>query len=323
MFLINPVFAFIDGLVITVVSAGYIIRFKKRALTQHVLTSIGMLALPIFPLLLLQLKTFSHAFYQYFISWETNMPPTTVPIFILSTGALAVLAPMGIVRYLKRPEPLKILGLAYAAVPIVLYFSPVPGLLGLPYFRILQPPAYVFLGALGVYGMQTISLWFSKRVKVIAASAFFAIIFSTFTLLQIPVFWEEFRAMANDYLLVSIPNFIHKDVYLGLQALNRFPKNTVVLADNYLELFVPVVSGHTVYYGHRSLTYDYATKQTNASRFFSLQMNQVEAQTFVTEDAIGAVVLQIDNGDFRIFQQRYPFLAVTYQNPKIVIFTVL
>ncbi len=323
LFNVNPVFLLVDGTVIVLTSFMWLFTGVLRRNFMRLSLSLSIVFLPVIPFLLIQLSTFSQAFYQYFLTWETNMAPTTLPNFLMSTGILTILVPIGLLPFLKVRTPIRILGTVYAILPIFLYFSPIPQLLRIPYHRILQPPAYIFLASYGIYSIYTIAQGLNSIIKLKITKSIFIVLFIVVFILQLPVLWQDLRNKANDYLLVAEPNFIEKYVYQGLLYLKSQPKDKAVLARNFLELFVPVVSGHSVYYGHRSLTFNYQSKHDLADQFYTMNMNQDQASRFLKDNGIGFVVWQISDGDYHEFLKDYPLLKVIFENPKIVLFKVM
>jgi len=320
LFVINPVYVFIDGLVLAVSSILLVALNRKVLLSLRLFFSMLLIFLPTIPLLAIQLQTFSHPFYQYFRMWEASIPPINIPTFLLTSGILTILVPLGIAPFLKNANPLRITGAVFALLPILLYFSPLPRLLTIPSFRILQPPAYVFLAAMGIEGIRLVSHALHIIVKVRTTR-----VFSTLTvlvlILQLPLLWQELYAKTHDYVLNSPMNYVDHDIYDALLFLRSLPQGKNALATGNLELLVPVISGKTVYSGHRSLTYEYEQKIAHVASFYYLLYSANEAQAFLSDNNIGYILWSREYNWQRALE-RYPFLHIMYENPRLVLFSV-
>lgn len=306
LFIINPVYVLVDGIVLSLASVILLIQSKSRRLFQK-LFILGVFTL--IPLVLLGLylqRVFEHPYYHYFRSWEANIPPTTIPKFLYASGVILLLYPLGFKRFLRHENPLRLVGALFATVPIILYFSPIPRLLNLPYFRFLQPPAYIFLAAIAAQGIETLTQ--KRKFAVILGAVILA--------LQIPVVWQEAKDKLIPYYLNSNLNYIPLDVWQGLKVLEGLPHDGNVLATDNMELIVPFSTGFTVYSAHRSLTWQYEYKVSQVQRFYTAMMDPDEAQSFLKNNDIRYIVwLSIRPPPV------YPLLKNIWKNEAISIYT--
>lgn len=322
LFIINPVYVFVDGMVIGIAALGYGIVSKKITVIAWFIAAFAIMLIPLVLLAAIQLPIFRHPFYQYFRQWEAAIPPTSISNFLLATGVIAVLLPLGLKRYWKQKNPLRVIGLVYAFLPIILYFSPIPKLLHIPSFRILQPPAYVFFAAITVEGLLSLSQFISFVTRSRLTNHFFLFLLILFIAVQIPVIGKTIYERTHDVILDSPINYLDKDIYQALTFLGNQPYTKAVVATGNLELFVPAISGHTVYAGHRSLTLLYEQKSAEVFTLYSLRYSSDQAHTFFSKNTIGYMLWQKDRGDYHIVITHYPFLNVLFENDRLVIFSV-
>ena len=169
----------------------------------------------------------------------------------------------------------------------------------------MQPAGYVFLAAIA-----TEALAGKKRI--------FLLLVSIYVLLQIPGLGMEIKSRVNEYYLNSHLNFLDRDVYDGLLFLKDQPHDKNVLAVHTLESFVPVVSGHSVFEGHATLTLDYKEKIDKTIAFYTNKMSEIDAYTLLKNNNIDYILWEKRFGE----APRYSFFRLLYENPKLVIFTL-
>ena len=137
--------------------------------------------------------------------------------------------------------------------------------------------------------------------------------------LQVPGLLLGIGSRVNEYYLNSQLNFLDTNVYKGLIYLKGQPHDNGVLAVHTLESLVPVVSGHTVFEGHATLTVDYKTKIDATIAFYKGTMTPIDAYTFLQQNNIGYVLWEKRFGS-PVFLTSYPFLQTLYDNPGLVIY---
>lgn len=322
LFIINPIYVFVDGLVMGITALGYGIVSKKIKTIARFISIVAIMLIPLMLLVVIQLPIFRHPFYQYFRQWEASIPPTSISNFIIATGAIAMLIPLGLKRYWQQKEPLRVIGLIYIFFQIILYFSPIPKILNIPSFRILQPPAYVFMAAIAVEGLLSLAQFITWIVRSRYTNIIFFLLLFLFVAIQIPVIAKTINERAHDVILDSPINYFDKDLYQALTFLEKQQRNKAVVATGNLELFVPVISGHTVYAGHRSLTLSYEQKTAEIFNLYTLHYSSDQARTFFSANNIGYMLWQKDRGDYHAVMSKYPFLNVLFENNRLVIFSV-
>ncbi len=339
--LINPLYTASNAL--AMVLAGIIIFITRPSIRRLLLlVVIGfILAVSLIPSAHALIQTFNIPYYQYFRWWENQIRPTNWYIFSHSVGPILLFATAGLIPFLWKLPPLRTLGVIWAIVPIALYFSPIPNRLGIPYFRLPQPPSYVILAALAVEGMYLPGFLLSrlnvlirsKRTSIPSESnssesvnsillGIFYIFLIPYLAFQLPMIREEIRARTNNYTLTSWMNHLDPGVIEGLTVLGRQPKTKIALSINNLELLTPVISGQTMYVAHHSLTYEYPKKIADAVLFFTRQMDADTAKNFLATHNIGYILWKKADGDVNLLKVQYPFLKSLYENTSIVVFTL-
>jgi hypothetical protein len=307
---INPVYIMVDAAAMAIVTLPLIfIKFKVKRVFR--LITVGLIiGLPlIIPVILLS-QTFNIPFYQYFRWWESSVLRAPDGKFFYSYGVFGILLLLGIIPYLIKTNLRKTLGLIWAFLPLILYWTSIPQMLSIPYFRLPQPPSYIILGALVVE-----FIWLISRKKII-----FWLLVIILLAYQIPMLKEEIRARTENYTLISWMNHLDKNLYQGLLVLKTFPRDKTVLAFNNLELMVPAITGQQVYAAHRSLTLEYPRKIGEVAMFYTNQMTPDAAVQFLKNNHVGWVLWKKADGDWTAFEKNYPFLTKWYENPSLIIY---
>lgn len=315
LFTVSAFFAAVDLTVFGVVLLYYLLFAKTIRFNKTIIISTVAVLLPVILLGFYQKSILDHPFWVSVRLWEQTRTATAIGTFLLSSGAIAFLLPFGILKFLKKATPIRVTGVVYAFLPIVLYFSPIPGLLGIPSFRLLEPPAYVFFGSIAVVAISALAG--SVRRKWFTPS----ILFSLFLALQIPGLILGIQSRVNEYYLNSQLNFLDKNVYNGLLYLKTQPNERAVLTVHTLESLVPVVSGHNVYEGHATLTLDYKKKIDSTIAFYDRTMTPSDAYRFLQKNNIGYVLWEKRFGS-PPFTSSYPFLSPIFDNPGLSILEV-
>jgi hypothetical protein len=250
----------------------------------------------------------NHPFYQYILlSFSKTFQRITIATFFLATGAISCFAILGYSSWIKEKTPLHIFGLVFILFPSLLYLSPIPGFFNLPYERILQPGSYIFLGSLGALGLMRIA---HKNMLFLTG------LFTLFLLLQGVVITEEVKSRLNGIQDVYFLNTINKDLYNGINHLDKEPYGIVF--GPYIEsIITPALSGKPVYAAHRLLTIEYEKKKQEINNFLNLQWTPKEAQTFFQKNNITYIIVPYGKDVQDRIQTQYPFLIQRFSNPAL------
>jgi hypothetical protein len=322
LMLINPLYVAVDTVAIIITTILYFLRYPKWKRFGFILiTAVLTGAILIIPTIIIS-QSFNIPFYQYFRWWESTVRTINAQTFFMSMGIVLPFSIIGIIPFLKKASPIRILGFIWILIPISLYFSDIPHRLMLPYFRLTQPPAYIFIAALCIEGMMLIANIF----RFIPISKIQTLIFSgilvTFLSFQIPMIQKEVMLRRSAVMMDSWLNYADPKLIEGLDYLSRQPHLKNVLAFNLLESLIPAVTGQTVYAGHESLTVNYGGKIVEATHFFTCAMSPPEAKSFLINNNIGFVAWKNIDGDPIRYTNCYPFLNKLYTNPSLTIFTI-
>jgi hypothetical protein len=317
---INPMYIAVDAIAIAVTAVLFLI------IKPHRLKSIGRLLLVGIiigvPLLIptsVMLQTFTIPFYQYFRAWEASVWSVNQTIFFSSALFVAILFPVGIIPFIRRFDPLRVLGLIWALLPVYLYFSPIPLRLGLPYFRLHQPPSYLIFGAViaeALYVPGAVLGLLNKKITI----PLFCLLLTVFIALQLPMIRMEILQRMENTALPNWINHVDQDTYNGLLFLKKLPGNGIAMGLNNIEFLIPVVSGKTVYAAHLSLTLGYGNKIADVARFITAKMSENEAHDFLITKNIRYILWRKVDGIYGF--TNYPFLKLIYENPGIEIYTL-
>lgn len=314
LFVISAFFAAVAIAVFGVVLIYYHFASKTIRFNKTIIISMVAVMLPIALLAVYEKSVLNHPFWVSVRLWEQTQAATTIGTFLVSSGIIVLLLPFGILPFLKKATPIRVTGVVYAFLPIVLYFSPIPGLLGMPAFRLLQPPAYVFFGAIAAMGIAFLANRLGKSKWLT-----FPILLGIFIAFQIPGLLLGLQSRVNEYYLNSQLNFLDTNVYNGLRFLKTQPHERAVLAVHTLESLVPVVSGHSVYEGHATLTVDYKTKIASTIAFYDRTMTPNDAYNLLSKNNIGYVLWEKRFGR-PVFLGSYPFLQILFDNKGLTIY---
>lgn len=318
---INPVYILVDAAAVSVTAVLYLL-LKRPGLKKigTLLISSAVVGLPLLIPYAVMTRAFTDPFYQYFRWWEATVYPTNPIIFTYSMGPIIIFVILGLIPFLKKATPLKILGLVWTIVPILMYFSPLPKMLQIPHFRLLQPPVYIFLGAMAVEGMMLPGAILTRLLKKNLRLPIFFLILVPYLSFQIPMIIHEINARTTNAAFTGWLNYLEPGVVEGLTWLKRQPHDGIAIGVNNMEVIIPAISGQTVYEGHHSLTFGYNEKVVTNAKFFSGQMSAQEAGEFLKGNRVGYVVWRNADGDPQFLPRAYPFLNTVYANPSMTVF---
>lgn len=320
LFSLNPAASGITLVAFGVTGAFIGIMKKSWSWIKMTIVLEILFLLPILPIFLSYTNAIKHPYYQFtLLTYSKYFARATPLTFVLSMGIITVFACIGIPQWIKERKPLELFGLFYIIVPILLYFSPLPGIFNLPYERLLQPAMYAFIGTLGAYGIKALSYGMHKqwRVNQSISTLIFFLIFLVFSVVGLV---SEIESRFKNFQDVYFLNAIHKSIYDGLSALGKEPYGAV-FAPYTTSILTPVISGKPVYGAHRTLTINYEKKMKDIDAFLSLAWSQKEAKDFFKAQNIRYVVIPYGSDVQERIQAHYPFLKQQFSNPALSYYT--
>ncbi|OGG09603.1 hypothetical protein A2154_03020 [Candidatus Gottesmanbacteria bacterium RBG_16_43_7] len=320
---INPMYVAIDAICIALVSAWYVLIRPNRLLQLSKLAyATFVIGVPLLIPLSIILSAFRNEFYLYFRWAENQVRPTTPFIFFPSMGLIVPFIILGFVPYLKKGSAIRVLGLFWALFQIIIYLTPVPNRLLVPYFRIHQPPAYAFLAAVAAEGMLGISVIISKIIRKLSITTCLMSLVSIFLFFQLPMLYFEVTDRLHNNAYRTFLQYPSYKLIDGLLFLKSQPHERNAIAINNLEFLIPAVSGVRVFTAHRSLTWHYGDKIPQVVAFFYQSMPPESAWEFLNRNNIGYIIWNNLDGDGTKLASSYPFLVKLFENEAVMIYTM-
>lgn len=189
--------------------------------------------------------------------------------FILAIGPIALLIPFGLKTYGKDITPLRKTLFIYGILSLLMFFSPLPKMLGTSPVRWLSPAAYTVLPILAAEGLKKF------KIPILFIYLFFTI----------PSIFNQITARQNAPRdLLYVPN----EVVLSLRNLKG---EGVVLTNPSLpyDVLIPALTGKRSFSGHPIHTLYPEVKEELRRKYFEGTMTEEEKQKFLTDHNIGTV----------------------------------
>lgn len=221
--------------------------------------------------------------------WEAaDQVRTTIQFMLLSVGPICLLGALG--AWVSRSR----FSIALLAISYLLYFSPIPHMIGISNSRVLFPAMYAAWGILAAEGVFS----FKKPLIVVLI----------FLLLTLPTLGWEIQKKRIVKPEERVPLlYLPLDVYQAFTYLkNTQPFDDIVLANpaSHMDALVPALSGHVSLTGHPFATIANEDKKTQSHRFFAGLLTNEEAKRWLTSQNIRYILYTKFDGD-----NMYPFLT--------------
>ena len=116
--------------------------------------------------------------------------------------------------------------------------------------------------------------------------------------------------------------YSNKNEYSGMEyVIKEVPKNSVIITSlsHIIPAYAPVIS----YWGHMTLTNNFAQKETNLKLFFSNQMNEKEAKQFLSSNNIDYIYVGPEERKLSTKPITYKFLSLGYRDDEVTIFKLV
>jgi len=253
--------------------------------------------------------------------WDIhNLYYPQLSLFILTCGPLILLAPLGLAVYFSRLSFEKLFfffitffSFLFVLVPFNIFSTntSIFTFIGIHNQRFNTPASYLFLGVATILLLKAIF----KKPRLILTISFLLLIFISLSL------FGSWQIHAQNIYRAGFLQFMPKELYLGLQVLEKEKDETAVLASpqSFLGIIIPAISGKRVYIGRSIFTLNLEEKTTNARKFYSLKMTPSEALDFLKKEKIGFILLTNSEPNEKEFLEHYNFLKVEFKNSQLTI----
>lgn len=242
--------------------------------------------------------------------------------FLLATGPIVLLAPLGIKPFFSKLTPFKKIFFCFVLSSIIFFFSPLSYFLGSYNARFLSGLNYVFAASLGLLGIKYFSSKIFSRSPIIML-----ISISVLFLFFLPYHLYYLKGRLTDVNLFTTVSYLPKKVIEGFEFLDPQPQDEIVLTAPAFStgLFLPIFADKKVYIGKIAFTQDFDKKVALAEKFYWGEMEANEAKIFLQKNKIGFVVLT--SQDMKYYSTlslvKYNFLKEIYKNSDIVIYKII
>mgnify|MGYP001567597418 FL=1 len=285
--------------------------------------------------------------------WEAGQQITTTPLFmILSIGPISLLGTIGAITLVKRARPVELFSIILLIACYVLYFSPIPKLVGISNSRVMFPAMYAAWGILGVLGLETIasllvipalgariqnfmnwilgSLHFGGQAspRMTINTSFLTVLLSLlFLLASLPTLqWELGQKLIvkpeERIPLLYLPNDVSAS-FSFLRTQGTFDDITLGNPLSHMDALIPALTGHTGYTGHPFATINNEQKKAGAMKLFQLKMTAIEAKEWLKTNNIRYVLFTQFDGDIKRFWLGLPFLKIIFTNSHATVLETL
>ena len=231
-------------------------------------------------------------------------------LVFLSHGPLLIFALFGLISFVKKLDPLKVLFMFFFLLSYAFYFSTLDRMLGTHNGRFLSPLNYILLGSLGALTIRKIKFNF---ILIIILFLYF-----------LPVNLKVFSGILNDKNISSPISYLPKGIIEGFRFLDKYPDegNVLLTPSQFLGAVLPVYSKRKTFVARQIVTPNYIEKNLRSSNFYLGAMTDKEAAEFLAKNGLKFVVLtSIEGYDVKSLYH-YPFLKEIYKNRDIIIFRV-
>ena len=210
-------------------------------------------------------------------AWEAAQPVSvSVPQFLLALGPIVALIPFGLRPFFHTASPLKKIVGIYGGLAVLLFFSPMPALLGTSPVRWLSPASYALFPLIAAAALPKIKLSILPLVA--------------FALLTIPSLFTQIQARQGAQHLNSIPQAVTEK----LMSLEALPPGVILMNPSLpYDAIVPVFTRHPSFTGHPIHTLYPDVKERLRQDYFAGRMNTEQQEQFLRDHRIVHVIWEL------------------------------
>jgi len=255
-------------------------------------------------------------------SWENSQHiSVTLWRFILAVGPIAICIPFGVKPFVQKMQPLTTLLGIFSLLSIVLFFSPIPRLLGTAPVRWLSPASYGALPILAAIGFEEIARLIKRSVRIPLPNIF-SLLLVIYLLISIPSLTAQIQArvspLRNDRVIASL-NHIPTPLTDAFVVIQNGDREGVVMTDPTLpyDTVIPIFTGKRTFTGQPVHTLYPQVKEQLRTRFFSGTMSEPEAKQFITDHNIDYILASL--GASRSLPP-YTFMSDAFHNEAVSVY---
>lgn len=260
--------------------------------------------------------------------WEdSQLVSVSIWQFILAVGPIGFFIPFGVRLFFQKMTPLGCMLGIFGALSIIVFFSPIPKLLGTTPVRWLSPASIAILPVIAALGFTQIALASQKALpqpfRKLPISLLLCAIYLAFT---IPALFTQIQnrtlPLASDATMRQLNHvgYPTMDALIFLQDAPRHYEN-LVLTDPALpyDVLIPVLTEVRSFTGHPVHTLYAQTKSDLRNRFFGGLMSEAEALKFINDHTISHVLVSPKTS---AIIPRYTFLTRVFHNEAADIYAI-
>ncbi|MCL4200314.1 hypothetical protein KJZ67_03155 [Patescibacteria group bacterium] len=259
--------------------------------------------------------------------WEDSQPVSvSIWQFILAVGPISLLIPFGIRAFFPKYTPLGALLGIFGTLSMIVFFSPIPKLLGTTPVRWLSPASFTILPVIAAMGFAQITQVIQKAIprafQRLPVGMLLLVIYLAFT---IPAILTQIQArtlpLTTDTTMQQLNHIPYPMMKTFMFLQNTAHDDNLVLTDPALpyDALVPILTGLRSFTGHPVHTLYPQTKQHLRNTFFSGSMSETQARQFIKDHAISHVFIS-RNTSTAI--PRYSFLSRVFHNEIADIYAI-
>lgn len=250
--------------------------------------------------------------------WEDGqLVSVSIWQFILAVGPIVLFIPFGIRLFFHKITPLGGLLGIFGLLSLVVFFSPIPKLLGTTPVRWLSPASIAILPIVASIGYSYITRTLQTHVPQPLSkrpiSMLLLVLYLSFTLPAIFTQVEaRTRPLQTDTAIRQLNHVPYSmmETFMFLQH-TRNDKNHLVITDPTLpyDVIIPILTGLRSFTGHPVHTLYTQTKQDLRNKFFNGNMNETQALQFMKDHSISHVLVSSNSS---AVISHYSFLSLAF-----------